>query len=74
MPLKNLTKADIIDGLEELSHLAEKEGLTLEISIYGGAVMLLAFDSRPVTKDMDAIIVPAKEGQRLARIESVAND
>lgn len=74
MPLNNLTRTDLIQGLELLSDLAGKEGLTLEISIYGGAAMLLAFDSRPATKDVDAIVAPADAGLRLARKVAQAKD
>ena len=67
MPVKNLTKAEIIRGLERLSALAEAEAVTLEVALYGGAVMMLAYDARPATKDVDAIIRPAGTGLRLAR-------
>lgn len=67
MPLKNLTRAEICRGLERLSALAAGEDVTLEVAIYGGAVMVLAFDSRPATKDVDAIIHPAGVAHRLAR-------
>ena len=66
MPIKNLTKADILAGLTRLSELAGKEDVILEISLYGGALMLLAYDSRQTTKDVDAIIHPPEVGRRLA--------
>jgi hypothetical protein len=66
MPIKNLTKADILAGLSRLSELAQKENVLLEISLYGGALMLLAYDSRQTTKDVDAIIHPPDVGRRLA--------
>ena len=66
MPLRNLTKADILAGLRELGHLAAAEGVTLEIALYGGAVMMLAYDARPATKDVDAIIRPPAVAKRLA--------
>jgi hypothetical protein len=66
MPLKNLTKADILAGLTRLSELAQRENVLLEISLYGGALMLLAYDSRQSTKDVDAIIRPPEVGRRLA--------
>jgi hypothetical protein len=66
MPIKNLTKADIMKGLTRLSELAQKENIVLEISLYGGALMLLAYDSRQTTKDVDAIIHPPEVGRRLA--------
>ena len=67
MPLTQLTKSDIQRGLERLSTLAAAEGVTLEIALYGGAVMVLAFDARPTTKDVDAIVHPAGVAMRLAK-------
>jgi hypothetical protein len=46
--------------------LAEKENVTLEVSLYGGALMMLAYDARQTTKDVDAIIRPPDVGRRLA--------
>ena len=66
MPLRNLTKQDIIEGLVRLSELAAQEEVCLEMSIYGGAVMMLAYDARQTTKDVDAIIRPPEVGRRLA--------
>lgn len=69
MPLKFLTKQDIESALSRLSELAAAEGVRLEMTIYGGAVMLLAYDARTVTKDIDAIIRPPDVARRLiARI------
>lgn len=64
--MKRLTKSDILAGLRELGRLAEAEGVALEVAIYGGAVMMLAYDARPSTKDVDAIIHPPKVAKRLA--------
>jgi hypothetical protein len=66
MPKKRLTKSDILAGLRELGRLAEAEGVSLEAALYGGAVMMLAYDARPSTKDVDAIIHPPKVAKRLA--------
>lgn len=38
----------------------------VELCIYGGSAMLLAYDSRKVTKDVDAVIKPSKAGKLLA--------
>lgn len=64
--MKRLTKTDILAGLQELGRLAEVEAVALEIAIYGGAVMMLAYDARPSTKDVDAIIHPPGVAKRLA--------
>lgn len=56
----------IMHALTLLGELAEQEGIKLEICIYGGAAMLLAFDSREIPKDVDAVIRPSGRGMRLA--------
>ena len=78
MPLKYLTKAEIVAALNRISELAAAEGVRLEMTLYGGAVMLLAYDARDVTKDVDAIIHPPEVGRRLvakvARERGLAED
>jgi len=49
MPRENLTKADILAGLTRLSELSQQENITLEMSVYGGALMILAYDARQRT-------------------------
>lgn len=65
MPLKKLTKKEILAALNRISELAAEEGVRLEMTIYGGALMLLAYDARDVTMDVDAIIHPPEIGRRL---------
>ena len=65
MPLKNMTKQQIERALGRLSELAASEGVRLEMTLYGGAVMLLAYNARQVTKDIDAIVHPPEVARRL---------
>lgn len=78
LPLKYLTKAEIVAALNRISELAAAEGVRLEMTLYGGAVMLLAYDACDVTKDVDAIIHPPEVGRRLvakvARERGLAED
>ena len=48
--------------------LAHGEKLTLEVALYGGAVFTLVYGSRDATKDVDALVRPLKEAQRLAAV------
>lgn len=61
-----MDKRTIISALDRLGRLAAAEGLTLEIAIYGGVAMMLLFDSRSVTKDIDAVCRPKADAVRLA--------
>lgn len=61
-----ITKTLLTRALRRLGELAEEAGLELEICIYGGALMMLAYDARAMTKDVDAVIRPSREGLALA--------
>jgi hypothetical protein len=67
MPQKNLTKEQIVAALRRLAELAAAESVVLEMTIYGGAAMMLAYDAREATKDVDAIVRPTEVAERLAR-------
>jgi len=56
MPYEGLNRARITQALRRLGELAHKQGITLEISLYGGAVFTLVYGSRDATKDVDAVV------------------
>ena len=47
--------------------LAREKGVTLEVSLYGGAVFTLVYGSRDATKDIDALVRPATIAKKLAK-------
>jgi hypothetical protein len=51
-----LDKKDILKGLELLSAKARDADITVDLAIYGGAALALAFDMRAATRDVDAVI------------------
>lgn len=65
MPYVPLTRARIIQALLRLGELARAEGVTLEVSLYGGAVFTLVYGSREATKDVDALVRPGAVAKRL---------
>lgn len=62
----------ILSALSLLGQYAQEEGIKLEVSIYGGAAFMLAYNSRDSTKDVDAILRPREEGEKL--VARVARD
>ncbi len=57
-PDPKLTKERILAALDAINVLLEQKGVIGELCIFGGATMILAFDARPSTRDVDAIFVP----------------
>lgn len=68
MPYEALSKSRITQALRRLGELAHAEKLTLEVALYGGAVFTLVYGSREATKDVDALVRPAKDARRLAAV------
>ncbi len=60
------TRQEIEEGLRRLGELAQAKGLQVELTLVGGAVMVLRFDARPSTRDVDAVIRSPREA-RLVR-------
>jgi hypothetical protein len=45
----------LLDAFAELGRAAWAEGTTVEIAVYGGSALMLIFDWRAATKDVDAV-------------------
>jgi hypothetical protein len=62
-----LTREAILRALTSLSEELGKRGVTGELCLFGGTVMLLAFTARLSTKDVDAVFQPTPLIRDLAR-------
>ena len=60
------TRHEIEEGLKRLGELAQAKGLHIQLTLVGGAVMVLRFNARPSTRDIDAVILQPREA-RLVR-------
>jgi len=67
VPIKNLTRERIIEALSLLGQKAAQANVDLEMCIYGGSAMVLAYVSRESTKDIDAIMKPSDVAFRLSK-------
>ena len=62
-----LTREAILRGLSSLSDALSQLGVTGEVCLFGGTVMVLAFTARLTTKDVGALFQPAQTIRELAR-------
>ena len=73
-----LTKADVQQLLKLLDEELAREEIKAELYMVGGAVMCLALDARPATRDVDAYFRPTKQvreaAARVAGRAGVPND
>lgn len=56
----------IAQALRRLGELALQQKISLEVSLYGGAVFTLVYGSRDATKDVDAVVRPSEIARKLA--------
>ncbi|MBM3833739.1 MAG: hypothetical protein FJ403_10795 [Verrucomicrobia bacterium] len=63
----SLTREAILRALASLSDQLGKQGVIGEICLFGGTVMVLAFNARLSTKDVDALFQPATLLREIAR-------
>ncbi len=62
-----LTREQILAALRALSDELGKQGITGEVCLFGGTVMVLAFTARLSTKDVDALFQPTQAIREVAR-------
>ncbi len=60
-PSDKLSKELILAALARLNELLHEKGVMGELCIFGGAAMVLAFDARESTRDVDGIFVPKQD-------------
>lgn len=61
-----LDKDRVLALFRGLSYRLGSTGLTAQLFVVGGAAMALAYDGGRVTRDVDAVFVPAPEVRRIA--------
>lgn len=66
MPYESLSRTRITQALRRLGELAHERKVTLEVSLYGGAVFTLVYGSRDATKDVDAVVRQGEIARTLA--------
>jgi peptidoglycan/LPS O-acetylase OafA/YrhL len=59
--MATLAKQEIIDALTRLGELLDAQGQTCELLLIGGSAMVLAFDVRQSTRDVDVVVLPPSD-------------
>ena len=64
--MATFSREEIQNGLKRLGELALAQGFQIRLTLVGGAVMVLSYQARQSTRDVDAVILAPKEA-RLVR-------
>jgi hypothetical protein len=59
---------EIQAGLKRLGELADARGLHVQLTLVGGAVMVLGYKARLSTRDVDAVILAPREAQLVRKM------
>ena len=59
--MSTMTRLEIVRALERLGQLAEARGTKVELLLVGRAVMVLLYDARESTRDVDVIVLAPRE-------------
>ncbi len=69
-----LRREDIERALHRLDAQARQAGIVVDLAIYGGAALALAFDLRTATRDVDAVVQSGREFLRKAVAQIAADE
>jgi hypothetical protein len=64
--MATFSREEIQGGLKRLGELAQARGFQIRLTLVGGAVMVLGYQARESTRDVDAVILAPREA-RLVR-------
>jgi predicted nucleotidyltransferase len=66
--MATFTRKEIVQGMERLGQLAVQSGIKIELALIGGALMVLRFQARESTRDVDVAILAPGEAQRVREL------
>jgi hypothetical protein len=52
---------ELLAALRRLGELLHRRSLTADVYVFGGAAMVIAYQARPATRDIDAVFAPDTE-------------
>jgi hypothetical protein len=72
--MATITRQEIVEALERLGQLAVAQRTKIELALVGGALMVLVYEARESTRDVDAIILAPREARRVRELAQVVAD
>lgn len=66
--MATITRQEIIDALERLGQLAVARGMEIELAMVGGALMVMLYEARESTRDVDVIILAPREANAVREL------
>ncbi len=72
--MTTITRQEIVESLERLGQLAVARGTRVELALVGGALMVLVYEARESTRDVDAIILAPREAGTVRELARVVAD
>lgn len=67
-----MDKSEITIYLNELNNRLKEQNIKGQIALFGGTVMCLSYNARPITKDIDAMFEPKQIINKIAK--QIANE
>src|SRR3989304_669393 len=61
--MATFSREEIQDGLTRLGEMAQAQGLHVQLTLVGGAVMVLGYQARESTRDVDVVILSPRDAQ-----------
>ncbi|MFN0112317.1 MAG: hypothetical protein ACKVZH_25940 [Blastocatellia bacterium] len=59
--MATITRPEIIEAFERLGQLAVERETEIELALVGGALMVLLYEARESTRDVDAVVLAPRE-------------
>jgi hypothetical protein len=63
--MTTFTRKEIAEGFKHLGQLAVESGIQIELVLVGGALMVLRFQERESTRDVDVAILSPNDARRV---------
>ncbi|MDX6531761.1 MAG: hypothetical protein QOH41_4051 [Blastocatellia bacterium] len=66
--MATFTRKEIVEGLERLGQLATESAIKIELILVGGALMVMRFQARESTRDVDVAILAPADAQKVREL------